>query len=386
MRVLFVVGTRPEAIKLAPVIRELFRRSGESPGVVEPRVCVTAQQREMLDQVLRIFEVVPDHDLEVMEDDQTPTQVASAVLDRLEPVLRAERPDWMVVQGDTTTVAAAALAAFYARVPVAHVEAGLRTHDKWRPFPEEINRRVAGVIADRHFAPTEQARRNLLREGVAAERILVTGNPVIDALQWAARQPFDARASGLAERCPERPGARLILVTAHRRESFGAPLEEICRALRQIAALHPDVQIAYAVHRNPQVSGPVHRLLEGVPSIVLLPPLDYLSFVHLMRRAYVVLTDSGGLQEEAPGLGKPVLVLRDVTERPEAVEAGTAKLVGTSGERIVSEVARLLSDESEYARMARAVNPYGDGHAAERIADALLATRDVQRGRTTSLS
>lgn len=363
--VLFVAGTRPETIKLAPVIRELARRGQR------PRVCVTAQQREMLDQVLRLFGIVPDHDLEVMEDDQTPAQVAAAILDRLPPVLRTERPDWVVVQGDTTSAAAAALAAHYQHVRVAHVEAGLRTGDRWRPFPEEVNRRVLSVIAECHFAPTEEARRNLLAEGVAAGSVLVTGNPVVDALRWAAAQagPEAPELAGFA--CG--PGTRLVLVTAHRRESFGAPLERICAALKELAARHGDtLRIVYAVHRNPSVWEPVHRLLGGVPQVTLLPPLGYLPLVQLLKRAHFVVTDSGGLQEEAPALGKPVLVLREVTERPEAVAAGTARLVGTDLERIVTEASRLLTDQAEYARMARAVNPYGDGHASERIVAALL--------------
>jgi UDP-N-acetylglucosamine 2-epimerase (non-hydrolysing) len=369
MRILFVAGTRPEAIKLAPVIREIRNRSAAGAGL-EARVCVTAQQREMLDQALGVFGILCDSDLDVMEDDQSPTQVAAAVLSRLEPVLAAEKPDWVIVQGDTTTAAAASLAAFYARIPVGHVEAGLRTHDKWRPFPEEIHRRVAAVLADLHFAPTARARRNLIAEGIPQERVLLTGNPVIDALRWASRQPLRSPTA----LPPQRDGVRQVLVTAHRRESFGAPLERICGALRAIAERHAEaVEIVYAVHRNPRVHGPVHRLLGGVPGIVLVPPLDYLELVHMIRRAHLVVTDSGGLQEEAPGLGKPVLVLRDVTERPEAVDAGTAKLVGTEASRIVAEVERLLTDPAEYGRMARAVNPFGDGHAAARIVDALTA-------------
>ena len=367
MRVLCIVGTRPEAIKLAPVIRELWKRGG-----LTARVCATAQHRAMLDEVLGLFGIVPDHDLDVMADDQTPSQVAAAILERLEPVLRAEQPDWVVVQGDTTTVAAATLAAYYAGRRVAHVEAGLRTYDKWRPFPEEGNRRVAGVLADLHLAPTELARGHLLREGVPAERVQVTGNPVIDALQWVAALP----GAALPERigAADREGRRLILVTAHRRENFGAPFESICAALRELATRYAgSVDLVYPVHPNPAVREPATRLLGGVPNICLMPPLDYLHLVHLLKRAHLVLTDSGGLQEEAPGLGKPVLVLRDVTERPEGLEAGTAVLVGTDRVRIVTETARLLEDDAAYERMARAVNPYGDGHAAERIVDALLA-------------
>ncbi len=406
MKVLLVFGTRPEAIKLAPVIRELKRRriqrEGSPAGAALPggtptvRVCVTAQHREMLDQVLQLFGITPDHDLRVMESNQTPTQVASAVLARVEPILAAERPDWVVVQGDTTTVATAALAAFYARVRVAHVEAGLRTQDKWRPFPEEMNRRVAGVLADLHLAATEGARRNLLAEGVPPDRILVTGNPVIDALQWAAALPptqevrtllcqagvgaggqeskrtEERRSRGVAGRPPGADAARLLFVTAHRRESFGAPLEQICLALREIADRYAGgVRVLYAVHRNPNVWDPVHRLLGDHPHILLTPPLDYLATVHLVKGATLVLTDSGGLQEEAPSLGKPVLVLREVTERPEGVEAGTARIVGTGRGRIVAEAVRLLDDPAAYASMATAVNPYGDGQASGRIVQAL---------------
>lgn len=383
MKVLVVFGTRPEAIKLAPVIRELKRRS--TGADLQPLVCVTAQHRQMLDQVLEIFGIRPDYDLNIMEDNQTPIQVASAVLARLEPILHKEKPDWVIVQGDTTTVAAASLAAFYARVKVGHVEAGLRTYDKWHPFPEEINRRVAGVVADLHFAPTERARENLLREGIPDEHIIVTGNPVIDALYWIAELPLSLTArkvlqqlgleenTELGEKGVNLHTPLLILVTAHRRENFGRPLENICLALRDIVMCSDgQVRIVYPVHLNPNVWEPVHRLLEGVPNIVLTPPLDYLSLVHLMKRSYLVLTDSGGIQEEAPGLGKPVLVLREVTERPEAVEAGTVRVVGTDRERIVAETFRLLEDKNLYHKMARAINPYGDGRAAYRITAALL--------------
>jgi UDP-N-acetylglucosamine 2-epimerase (non-hydrolysing) len=351
---------------MAPVIKELQRH----PKDVLARVCVTAQHRQMLDQVLHLFGVVPDHDLNMMQDNQTPSQVAAVVLARLEPILGAEKPDWVLVQGDTATVAAASLAAYYARVRVGHVEAGLRTFDKWQPFPEEINRRVAGVVADLHFAPTARARDNLLREGVCPDSIIVTGNPVIDALQWVARLPYDPSVGPLAD-MPW--GKRILLVTAHRRESFGKPLEDICGALLQIAEQHSDdVHIVYPVHLNPSVQEPVYRLLGQTPNITLLPPMDYLPFVHLMKHSYLVLTDSGGIQEEAPGLGKPVLVLREVTERPEAVEAGTVRVVGTDRRRIVDWTERLLRDPAEYGRMASVANPYGDGHAAERIVEALL--------------
>jgi UDP-N-acetylglucosamine 2-epimerase (non-hydrolysing) len=322
----------------------------------------------MLDQVLRVFDIQPDYDLDVMQANQTPTQVASVVLARLEPILLDERPDWVLVQGDTTTVAAAAMAAFYARCRVGHVEAGLRTGDRWQPFPEEINRRVAGVIADRHFAPTTHARDNLLREDVPAERILVTGNPGIDALRWITAQPESDEVRQLVA-----PNARTILVTAHRRENFGEPLESICLALRDLVERYDGgVRIVYPVHRNPNVWGPVHQLLGGVAHITLRPPLDYLPTLQLMRRSYLVITDSGGIQEEATGLGIPALVLREVTERPEGVAAGALRIVGTDRGRILAEASRLLDDAHEYARMASAENPFGDGHAAERIVASLL--------------
>jgi UDP-N-acetylglucosamine 2-epimerase (non-hydrolysing) len=366
LRLLTVFGTRPEAVKLGPVIRELAR----FPERIDSRVCVTAQHRDMLDQVLDIFGIQPDFDLDVMQDNQTPTQVAAAVLHGLEPILQSQKPDWVLVQGDTTTVAVAALAAFYARARVGHVEAGLRTDDRWQPFPEEINRRVAGVIADRHFAPTERSRDNLLRENVPAERILVTGNPGIDALRWITTQPESPLVHDVLMEAPE---ARTILVTAHRRENFGEPLRQICLALRDIAERFAgSVRIIYPVHRNPNVWGPVHSLLGAVPNVTLRPPLDYLSMLQLMKRSYLVVTDSGGIQEEATGLGVPALVLREVTERPEGVETGALRLVGTDRARIVAEVRRLLEDSTEYARMANADNPFGDGHAAERIVTSLL--------------
>jgi UDP-N-acetylglucosamine 2-epimerase (non-hydrolysing) len=364
-KILFIVGTRPEAIKMAPVIRLLVGQG----KIFQSRVCATAQHREMLDQVLRLFEIRPDYDLNLMRENQTLAQITAAAFTGLDEVVRREAPDWLLVQGDTTTVLAASLVAFYHRVRVAHVEAGLRSHDKYQPYPEEINRRVAGVVADLHFAPTETARENLLKEGVAAETIHVTGNTVIDALQYAAGLPFDFLTSALANLPTDK---RWILVTAHRRENFGAPLERICAALEIIARRYADrIHLVYPVHMNPNVERPVRNLLGRVENISLLPPLDYLPMVHLMKRCDLVLTDSGGLQEEAPGLGKPVLVLREVTERPEGVQAGTVKLVGSDTDRIVTETARLLDDRSEYERMAKAVNPYGDGHAAERIAKIL---------------
>ena len=363
MKVLSVVGTRPEAVKMAPVILRLR----ETPGV-ESVVCVTAQHREMLDQVFSLFDILPEIDLNLMRPGQTLAGISAAIFTHLDPVLNEVRPDWVLAQGDTTTVMATALLSYYHRIRFGHVEAGLRTGDKWQPFPEEINRRIAGVVADLHFAPTVWARENLLREDVPDETIRVTGNPVIDALQWVAERPFAWDASPLAALPADK---RLVLVTAHRRENFGQPLENICAALKALAA-RGDVHLVYPVHLNPRVQEPVYRLLEGVPNITLLPPLDYLPLVHLLKRSVLVLTDSGGLQEEAPGLGVPVLVLREVTERPEGVRAGTVKLVGTDTARIVAEASRLLDDPKAHAAMAQAVNPYGDGHAAERIVAALL--------------
>lgn len=384
MKILTIFGTRPEAIKLAPVIHELRRRSAD--GGLQSLVCVTAQHRQMLDQVLYLFDIRPDYDLNLMEENQTPTQVASVVLARLETIIKKEQPDWVIVQGDTTTVAAASLAAFYSRVKVGHVEAGLRTYDKWQPFPEEINRRIAGVIADLHFAPTERAKENLLREGVPEKRVIVTGNPVIDALHLVATLPptceisdflkgLDIHEALVSEtyKGPVESSPRLILVTAHRRENFGQPLENICRALQDIAIQYGnELRIVYPVHLNPNVRETVYRLLGDVPNVTLTPPLDYLHLVHLMKHSYLVLTDSGGIQEEAPALGVPALVLRDVTERPEAVEAGTARVIGSDRDHIVAETVRLLEDDKTYEQMARAVNPYGDGRAAERIVGAIL--------------
>lgn len=364
-RILSVFGTRPEAIKLAPVVARL-----EACAEVESFVCVTAQHRQMLDQVLGLFDIHPDFDLDLMRPDQPLPDLTAAILTGLDPVLRDIRPAWVVVQGDTTTAMAASLLAYYHRARVAHVEAGLRTLDRWQPFPEEVNRRLIGCLADLHFAATERARQNLLREGVPPESVLVTGNPVIDALLAVAQRPYDWGSGPLAT-LPKHP--RVLLITAHRRENFGAPLERIFAALRRIAAQYAhDVVLVYPVHLNPNVHEPAHRLLGDLSNVRLIDPLDYLPMVHLMKRAYLVLTDSGGLQEEAPTLGKPVLVLREVTERPEAIEAGTARLVGTDPERIVAETKRLLDDPVAYRAMARAVNPFGDGHAAERIVAALI--------------
>jgi UDP-N-acetylglucosamine 2-epimerase (non-hydrolysing) len=348
---------------MAPVVKLL----GETPGV-ESRVCVTAQHRQMLDQVLGLFGIQPDYDLDLMREDQSLAELSAAIFTRLDPVLSEFEPDWVLAQGDTTTVAVTSLLTYFRRFRFGHVEAGLRTHDKWQPFPEEINRRVAGVVADLHFAPTERAKQNLLREGVDEAIIEVTGNTVIDALQFVAQQPEPREIAEL--RTAKLRTHKLILVTAHRRENFGEPLENICRALLELAK-RGDVEIVYPVHLNPNVQEPVKRLLKNADGITLLPPLDYLPLVHLMKRAALILTDSGGIQEEAPAFGVPTLVLRDVTERPEGIAAGTLKLAGTQTSVIVREAMRLLDDESAYAEMARAANPYGDGHAAERIVEAL---------------
>lgn len=374
MRILTIFGTRPEAVKMAPVVREL----ANTPGV-ETRVCVTAQHRQMLDQVLDLFAIRPHYDLNLMRDNQSLAELSAAIFTNLDPILTDFQPDWALAQGDTTTVAIASLLCYYRKVRFGHVEAGLRTYDKWQPFPEEINRRIAGVLADLHFAPTEWARGNLLREGVDEKSIHVTGNTVIDALQFVARQeePEEVRTllknlkvEKVSASDPNPATRRLLLVTAHRRENFGEPMENICLALRQLAS-RGDVEIVYPVHLNPNVQEPVNRLLRGVDHISLLPPLDYLPLVHLMKNAHLILTDSGGIQEEAPTFGIPTLVLRDVTERPEGVKAGVLKLAGTDTNQIVSDASRLLDDTAAYADMARAANPYGDGQAAVRIVQAL---------------
>lgn len=370
LRVLSIFGTRPEAVKMAPVIQALAR----SPEI-EPRICVTAQHRQMLDQVLSLFGIRPDVDLDLMRPGQTLAQLTAAILTTLDPVLEDLHPDWILVQGDTTTVMAASLLAFYRHIRIGHVEAGLRTLDRAQPFPEEINRRITGVVADLHFAPTEHSRQNLLKENVPPDSIVVTGNPAIDALHSILRLPAPPETQTLLDRLAIRPGEKqLILVTAHRRENLGAGLEAICRALRMLAETYPErLELVYPVHLNPQVQEPVYRLLSGVSNITLTPPQDYLPMVHLMRHATLVLTDSGGIQEEATSLGVPTLVLREVTERPEGVEAGVLKLVGVDTQRIVRETRRLLEDAQAYQAMACAANPFGDGHAAERIVTALLA-------------
>lgn len=373
MKVLTVFGTRPEAIKMAPLVHALAQ-----DDKIEARLCVTAQHREMLDQVLQLFAIVPDYDLNIMRPGQGLTEIASRILEGLKAVFNEFTPDVVLVHGDTTTTFAASLAAFYHRIPVGHVEAGLRTGNLYSPWPEEANRTLTGHLASYHFTPTETARQNLLRENLPAARMFVTGNTVIDALFWVRDRVLSDNAlrNSLAARYPFLDASKkMILVTGHRRESFGGGFERICSALEEIAHRHPDAQIVYPVHLNPNVSEPVNRILRDIDNIVLIEPQEYLSFVYLMLRSWMILTDSGGIQEEAPSLGKPVLVMRDTTERPEAVEAGTVRLVGTDVKKIVSEVTRLLMDEEAYQSMNRAHNPYGDGLACQRIVQALKDNR-----------
>ena len=371
LRVLTVFGTRPEAIKMAPVVRALAAAED-----VDARVCITAQHREMLDQVLDLFAIVPDYDLNLMKPGQDLTDITVSALQGLRTVLAEFQPDLLLVHGDTTTTLSASLAAYYQRIAVGHVEAGLRTGNIFSPWPEEINRKVAGTVARLHFAPTERSRANLLAENVPADHVHVTGNTVIDALRdiVARLETDDALSGELAARFGLDAGKRMILVTGHRRESFGEGFERICAALAQIVR-RDDVEIVYPVHLNPNVKGPVEAHLGGVANIHLIAPQDYLPFVYLMHRSTLILTDSGGVQEEAPSLGKPVLVMRDTTERPEAVEAGTVRLVGTDAGLIVESVDRLLDDRAAYETMSFAHNPYGDGQAAGRILSAIRQWR-----------
>lgn len=366
LTVLSVFGTRPEAIKMAPVVQELEKH----PDRIRSVVCSTGQHREMLDQVLDLFSIRPDFDLNLMEPDQSLSRLTSNLFTGLDPVVETVKPDWVLAQGDTTTVLVASLVAFYRGAKFGHVEAGLRTGDKRRPFPEEINRRLADAVSDLFFCPTERARQTLLGEGFAAESILVTGNTVIDALQDVAARPYDWE-SGPLKGIPT--DGRLVLITAHRRESFGQPFRELCEAIRELASSFAGVRFVYPVHLNPNVRAPVNEILAGLSNVHLIEPLDYLSLVQLMKRCTLILTDSGGIQEEAPGLKVPVLVMRETTERPEGVDAGVVKLVGTSKERIIAESSRLLRDPAAHAAMATGVNPYGDGHAAARIVEALLS-------------
>lgn len=369
IKVLSVFGTRPEAIKMAPLVNLL-----KQDPAIDSRVCVTGQHREMLDQVLRLFNIVPEYDLAIMKAGQDLYDVATAILLNIKPVLRDFKPDIVLVHGDTSTTFAAALACYYEKIAVGHVEAGLRTGNIYSPWPEEANRKLTGAITTLHFAPTQTSADNLLAENVNAQQVVVTGNTVIDALHQVVskidtdatlHQQFSAQFPyGVGER-------RLILVTGHRRESFGAGFENICQALQQIAAQFPQADVVYPVHLNPNVREPVYRLLSNSPNVFLIEPQDYLPFVYLMSRSYLVLTDSGGIQEEAPSLGKPVLVMRDTTERPEAVAAGTVRLVGTDQARIVAEVSRLMTDQAYYQQMSVAHNPYGDGQACPRIVDSI---------------
>jgi len=369
VKTLCVFGTRPEAIKMAPLVKALG-----ADERFESRLCVTGQHREMLDQVLSLFELTPDHDLDIMKPGQDLTSVTCAILEGLRGVLEAEKPDIVLVHGDTATTFAASLAAYYQQIPVGHVEAGLRTGNIYSPWPEEANRKLTGVLASIHFAPTTTSRDNLFREGVAGEKVIVTGNTVIDALLDVVSK-LEATSELQNHMAKEfaflRPDSQLVLITGHRRESFGGGFERICEAIARVAKANPEVDLLYPVHLNPNVREPVHRLLDNLDNIHLIEPTDYLPFVYLMNRSSVILTDSGGIQEEAPSLGKPVLVMRETTERPEAVEAGTVRLVGTEVDRISGELDKLLNDKAAYEAMSFAHNPYGDGSACERILTAL---------------
>jgi len=369
LRVLTIFGTRPEAVKMAPVVHELSRHPE-----IDAQVCVTAQHRQMLDQVLEVFDIHPDIDLNLMKPDQSLAQLSAEIFINLDPVLNDLKPDWILIQGDTTTVTVASILGYYHQLRIGHVEAGLRSFDKWQPFPEEINRRIAGVVSDLHFAPTEGNRSNLLKEGIPPEMIVVTGNSVIDALQEITSRPVPAQVSQMLSQFGIGNGKkRLVMITAHRRENFGQPILDICSALRQLAeSYNQNTVFIYPVHLNPNIQKPVYQQLSDLPNLHLIPPLDYLPMVHLMKQACLLLTDSGGLQEEAPALGIPTLVLRSTTERPEGVEAGTLKLVGSDPKIILSEAHHLLDNPQAHAAMTNAVNPYGDGHAAERIVQALI--------------
>ena len=379
-KIFFIFGTRPEAIKMAPVIKKLQ----EQQDKFETVVCVTAQHRQMLDQVLELFDIKPDYDHNIMKPGQDLYDITCNVLLGIKQVLEKEKPDLVLVHGDTTTTMAGALAAYYSKVRIGHIEAGLRTHNKYSPFPEEINRSITGVLTDIHFAPTQAARQNLLNEGVADSTIFVTGNTVVDALlSVSERLRNEKKLKDENDRYFDYldPAKRLILVTGHRRENFGDGFENICHALVDIAVANQDVEILYPVHLNPNVQEPVRRILggSGLGNVHLIDPIDYLPFVYLMNRSYLIITDSGGVQEEAPSLGKPVLVMRETTERPEAVEAGTVRLVGTGKESIVNAAKTLLDDQDVYRQMSMAHNPYGDGKAAERIAEIIEQSNFLYR-------
>lgn len=373
-KILLVFGTRPETIKMAPLIKELQQHQ----ETIEAKICVTGQHRQMLDQILSLFEIVPDYDLDIMTPGQDLFDITSKILLGMRDVLNAFNPDLVMVHGDTTTSMAAALSAFYKQIKIAHVEAGLRTNNLHSPWPEEMNRRFTDIVCDYYFAPTERSKNNLLREGVDPGKVFVTGNTVIDALVWvnekinsnaAIREQQEKAIQTAGYAISNRP---YLLVTGHRRENFGEGFLHICKALQKIARCYPSIDIVYPVHLNPNVQEPVRLLLSDIPNIYLISPLDYLPFVYLMKYSRLILTDSGGVQEEAPSLGKPVLVMRDTTERPEAIEAGTVKLVGTEATRIFHEVRTLLESEEEYNRMSASHNPYGDGNAGKRIAEILI--------------
>lgn len=373
-KILTVFGTRPEVIKLASVIEELHKH----PDKFICRVCITAQHRQMLDSLLKLFDIKPDYDLNIMQENQSLEYITIAVLAQLGEIIKREKPDYLLVQGDTTTAMAASLAAFYQRVRIAHIEAGLRSWNKLYPYPEEINRKIIDGLSDLCFAPTEQAKQNLLREGIGEERIEVTGNTVIDALFDTTGREFDLKGTVL-ENIPFNE-KKIILVTVHRRENFGENLINICKAIKEIAVHRPDVYIVFPVHLNPNVQKPVYSMLNGIKNISLIAPLGYECFVQLLKRIWLILTDSGGLQEEAPSLGKPVLVLREVTERPEAVEAGTAQIVGTEAKRIIEKTVELLENDREYKRMSTPMNPYGNGKASKRIVARLLRNSSQNHG------
>jgi UDP-N-acetylglucosamine 2-epimerase (non-hydrolysing) len=374
MKILFIFGTRPEAIKMAPVLAEAEQRG------LSPIVCTTAQHRQMLDQVLDLFGIKPDFDLDLMTPGQTLPALTARLIQELDRVVAEVKPDWVLVQGDTTSAMAGALVAFYHRVKIGHIEAGLRTYDNFQPFPEEVNRRMIDIVADAYFAPTEMTAENLLREGIPTDRIFVTGNTVVDALLDVSARPFDWAKSRLQAINPDRP---MVLITAHRRESFGAPFRQICLAIRDLATAYPNLQFVYPVHLNPNVQEPVKELLSDMENVVLLPPAEYVEFCQLMKSACLILTDSGGVQEEGPTFGVPVLVMRETTERPEGIEAGVSRLVGTDRERIVREASAILQRVVDERPLELAPNPYGDGRASSRILDAMIEF-EAERGKTAT--
>lgn len=370
-KIFCVFGTRPEAIKMATVVQQLKIQNEK----LKVEVCVTAQHRDMLDEVLKVFKIRPEYDLNIMQENQSLEHITVRVIEKISPILQKEKPDLVLVHGDTSTTFLTTLACFYKRIPVGHVEAGLRSYNYDHPFPEEANRRLTDALCALHFAPTPEAKKNLLKENILPSKIFVTGNTVIDAIQWAVRQPHHFQNKSLQNFFNSQStihNPQLILVTAHRRENFGKPLMNICMAIRSVVDSFPNVRVIYPVHLNPQVQSVAKKILARHPRILLLPPLNYLDLSHLIKKCRFVVTDSGGIQEEAPALGKPVLVLRQVTERPEAVAAGTARVVGTEKERIVTEVSKLVTDSIHYKKMAKAVNPYGDGQASRRTVDSIL--------------